>query len=176
MSELHSTGRGGAGNIAPDNDTTYTDGGITREGPIGDQGDGAYSAGRGGAGNINSPHVKPVKGQAGDTDVIPETAFKQPGEGPGYENYHTGVSTLPSVPSSTGMPKTDHAFRGVDKATSTVNMRRERKVWWRRLKIRCRIFSTRTSEVARCLGQQRYPCHAFHSRETLSYDLKYRMR
>ncbi|KAG8526985.1 uncharacterized protein KY384_008414 [Bacidia gigantensis] len=90
MSEnIHSTGRGGAGNIT--NDThTYVDGGIVREGEVGDQGDGAYSAGRGGAGNINSPNVKPVKGQAGDADVVPETAIRHPGEGPGYENYHTG--------------------------------------------------------------------------------------
>lgn len=93
--ELHSTGRGGAGNISSD-PTTYTDGGIVREGPVGDQGDGAYSAGRGGAGNINSPHVKPVKGQAGDADVVPETAVRQPGAG--YENYHTGVSELTVPP------------------------------------------------------------------------------
>ena len=92
MSEnIRSTGRGGAGNIAHDANT-YTDGGITREGPVGDQGDGAYSAGRGGAGNINSPHVKPAKTQAGDADVVPETAVRRAGEGPGYENYHTGVS------------------------------------------------------------------------------------
>ena len=96
MSELHSTGRGGAGNIAQDPNTTYTDGGIIREGAQGDQGDGAYSSGRGGAGNINSPHVKPTKGQPGDSDVIPETAIRKPGEGPGYENYHTGVCFPPA--------------------------------------------------------------------------------
>lgn len=39
-----SHGRGGAGNIAPD-ETRYTDGEIVREGPVGDQGDGAYSTG-----------------------------------------------------------------------------------------------------------------------------------
>ncbi|KAL9006177.1 MAG: hypothetical protein Q9188_001056 [Gyalolechia gomerana] len=56
----------------------------------GDQGDGPYSAGRGGAGNIESPRVKPtnVGGQRGDSDVIPETALREPGAS--YENYHTG--------------------------------------------------------------------------------------
>ena len=39
-----SHGRGGAGNIERD-PTAYTDGAITREGPVGDQGDGAYSSG-----------------------------------------------------------------------------------------------------------------------------------
>ncbi len=39
-----SHGRGGAGNIEPDS-KTYTDGEIVREGPVGDQGDGAYSTG-----------------------------------------------------------------------------------------------------------------------------------
>ena len=39
-----SHGRGGAGNIAPD-ENTYADGEIVREGPLGDQGDGAYSSG-----------------------------------------------------------------------------------------------------------------------------------
>ncbi|KAI4171466.1 MAG: hypothetical protein LQ343_004204 [Gyalolechia ehrenbergii] len=48
------------------------------------------SHGRGGAGNIESPHVKPtnIGGQRGDSDVIPETALREPGAS--YENYHTG--------------------------------------------------------------------------------------
>ncbi|KAL9125573.1 MAG: hypothetical protein Q9217_005238 [Psora testacea] len=83
-----SHGRGGAGNIAPDSDTIYVDGEIVREGPIGDQGDGAYSTGRGGAGNINSPGLKPTKKQPGDVDVVPETAIRRSGEG--HENYHVG--------------------------------------------------------------------------------------
>lgn len=83
---LASHGRGGAGNIAPDANT-YLDGEIVREGPVGDQGNGAYSAGRGGAGNINSPGIKPKTTKAGDADVVPETAMR-PGEG--YENYHVG--------------------------------------------------------------------------------------
>ncbi|KAL8805377.1 MAG: hypothetical protein Q9200_005443 [Gallowayella weberi] len=70
--------------------TSYVDGSIVREGPVGDQGDGAYSSGRGGAGNIDSPHVKPtnIDGPKGDIDMIPETALREPGAG--YENYHTG--------------------------------------------------------------------------------------
>ncbi|KAL8906138.1 MAG: hypothetical protein Q9171_006394 [Xanthocarpia ochracea] len=45
---------------------------------------------RGGAGNIESPRVKPtnIGNQKGDTDVVPETALREPGAG--YENYHTG--------------------------------------------------------------------------------------
>jgi hypothetical protein len=39
-----SHGRGGQGNIGADS-TQYVDAGIVREGPYGDQGDGAYSAG-----------------------------------------------------------------------------------------------------------------------------------
>lgn len=42
-----SHGRGGAGNINPD-DTPYVDGEVVREGVIGSHGDGVYSAGRGG--------------------------------------------------------------------------------------------------------------------------------
>jgi len=83
-----SHGRGGAGNITPD-ETPYADGGIVREGPLGDQGDGSYSAGRGGAGNISSPSIRPTKGKTpGDADVVPETATKVLGEG--YDNFHVG--------------------------------------------------------------------------------------
>lgn len=73
-----------------------------REGPVGDQGDGAYSAGvshphpliinaitdcgqRGGVGNIGSPSVKPKSGKPHDGDVIPELDVKEP-----YDDYHTG--------------------------------------------------------------------------------------
>lgn len=81
-----SHGRGGVGNIAPDANT-YLDGEIVREGPVGDQGNGAYSAGRGGAGNIESQGVKPKSDETGDRDVIPETATRPGG---GYENFHVG--------------------------------------------------------------------------------------
>lgn len=60
------------------------DGEIVREGPVGNQGDGPYSAGRGGAGNIDRDGVNtpPV----GDTEVVPETAMREPK----HENYHYG--------------------------------------------------------------------------------------
>ncbi|BCS22300.1 DUF3602 domain-containing protein [Aspergillus puulaauensis] len=80
-----SHGRGGQGNIGPDSNE-YIDGGIVREGPIGDQGDGAYSAGRGGAGNIGSPHVKPTAKIPHDAEFIPEISVRQSMEG----DYHTG--------------------------------------------------------------------------------------
>ncbi|CAF9921961.1 MAG: hypothetical protein HETSPECPRED_004683 [Heterodermia speciosa] len=88
MNDNVSHGRGGAGNLVPD-DTPYADGEIVREGPTGDQGDGAYSAGRGGAGNIDSPKVKPTKpGSTHDNDVIPETAVHEAGSE--HQNYHVG--------------------------------------------------------------------------------------
>lgn len=42
-----SHGRGGAGNIEPD-ETKYVDGEVVRSGEVGSHGDGAFSAGRGG--------------------------------------------------------------------------------------------------------------------------------
>lgn len=62
-----------------------------REGPAGDQGDGAFSTGRGGAANIGSPGQEPVTTMKGDHDVVPETALRESGEG----EYHTGVSVFP---------------------------------------------------------------------------------
>ncbi|SLM40065.1 Protein of unknown function DUF3602 [Lasallia pustulata] len=58
-----------------------------RGGPVGDQGDGAFSTGRGGAANIGSPKINPTLKHPGDEDVIPETAVR-PGDV--QENYHTG--------------------------------------------------------------------------------------
>lgn len=75
----------GAANIRPD-DTPYADGEITREGPVGNQGDGPYSAGRGGAGNIDKDGVV-NKNQAGDEDIVPETAIRPANS---HENYHYG--------------------------------------------------------------------------------------
>ncbi|EEQ88503.1 hypothetical protein RJZ56_000253 [Blastomyces dermatitidis] len=82
-----SHGRGGQGNINPD-PTQYVDAEITRQGPEGDQGDGAYSAGRGGAGNIGSPGVRPVSSEVHvhDTDIVPELAILPSQDG----DYHTG--------------------------------------------------------------------------------------
>ncbi|KIW65118.1 hypothetical protein PV04_07401 [Phialophora macrospora] len=79
-----SHGRGGAANIAPD-EQTYVDGEIVREGPVGNQGDGPYSAGRGGAGNIDHEGSK-VHTAPADTDVIPETATRIAKE----ESHHVG--------------------------------------------------------------------------------------
>lgn len=73
----------GAANIRPD-DTPYADGGITRQGPVGDQGDGPYSAGRGGAGNIGK-EATPDR-QVGDEAVVPETATREHKP----DNYHFG--------------------------------------------------------------------------------------
>ncbi|KLJ11324.1 hypothetical protein EMPG_13399 [Blastomyces silverae] len=80
-----SHGRGGQGNINPD-PTQYVDAEIIRQGPEGDQGDGAYSAGRGGAGNIGSPGVRPVTSEVHDTDIVPELAIRASQDG----DYHTG--------------------------------------------------------------------------------------
>ncbi|WEW59942.1 hypothetical protein PRK78_005424 [Emydomyces testavorans] len=85
LAPVVSHGRGGQGNIHAD-DTLYVDGAITRQGPEGDQGDGAYSAGRGGAGNIGSPHVKPNSKTPHDKDVIPPLAIRPSMEG----DYHVG--------------------------------------------------------------------------------------
>ncbi|KIW83295.1 hypothetical protein AYO20_05438 [Fonsecaea nubica] len=84
MTNVVSHGRGGAANIGPD-DQTYVDGGIVREGPVGDQGDGPYSAGRGGVGNIEHD-TKPVAGPPHDADVIPETATRVAK----LESHHVG--------------------------------------------------------------------------------------
>lgn len=118
MPEEVSHGRGGAGNIRPD-DTPYTDGEIVREGVVGDQGDGPYSAGRGGAGNIESPRVKPtnVGSQRGDTDVIPETALRETGTT--YDTYHTGrggggnVVHLDKHDGETGEHEHEHEHAGL---------------------------------------------------------------
>ncbi|KAK5172000.1 uncharacterized protein LTR77_003637 [Saxophila tyrrhenica] len=99
--EVHSTGRGGAGNIGHDS-TVYTDGDIVREGVVGEPGHpggGDYSSGRGGAGNVvpspratpvpeGTAHPPPAVVEAGSTDAIPEPAMRQ--QHPGYENFHTG--------------------------------------------------------------------------------------
>ncbi|EEH37719.2 hypothetical protein PAAG_00640 [Paracoccidioides lutzii Pb01] len=80
-----SHGRGGQGNISADS-TEYVDAEITRQGPEGDQGDGAYSAGRGGAGNIAATDLPPTTKQPHDADIIPVLAIHPSQEG----DYHTG--------------------------------------------------------------------------------------
>jgi len=79
-----SHGRGGQANIGPDH-TAYVPGEIVREGPEGDQGDGAYSAGRGGAGNIGSPRTEPTH-HGSDADVVPDSATRLEMN----ESHHTG--------------------------------------------------------------------------------------
>ncbi|SMQ50395.1 unnamed protein product [Zymoseptoria tritici ST99CH_1A5] len=105
--QIHSTGRGGAGNIGP-SDGTYTDGDIIREGNASNP---TGSSGRGGAGNIgspatSSPKIVPTNPSSNTTtgtissniagaaefasvDIIPESATRPVGQ-PGYENFHTG--------------------------------------------------------------------------------------
>jgi len=80
---VYSHGRGGQGNIGPDN-TEYVDGEIRREEDPTVSG-GAYSTGRGGAANIGSPKVVPVKTTKHDDDIIPEAARVNP-----EETYHAG--------------------------------------------------------------------------------------
>ncbi|GAB1310835.1 hypothetical protein MFIFM68171_01045 [Madurella fahalii] len=79
-----SHGRGGAGNINPD-DTKYVDGEVVRVGAEGSHGDGAFSTGRGGAANIGDAGVKQTT--RADKDLIPEAAIR-----PSQDNadYHTG--------------------------------------------------------------------------------------
>ncbi|OQN97238.1 hypothetical protein B0A48_16780 [Cryoendolithus antarcticus] len=92
--KIHSTGRGGAGNIGEDPNTSYVESGITREGYVG-EGRSEYSAGRGGAGNMihtpkDSPALKPQQfppTASGSEDYIPETDTRS---AEGYENFHTG--------------------------------------------------------------------------------------
>ncbi|KAF2831027.1 hypothetical protein CC86DRAFT_283022 [Ophiobolus disseminans] len=84
---IHSTGRGGAGNIGPDTNV-YTDGGIVREGIQGESADGDFSTGRGGAGNIGkSPLVGPQTSDRGrrSFDMVPEVDIRE-----GQDEFHTG--------------------------------------------------------------------------------------
>ncbi|KAH7086826.1 hypothetical protein FB567DRAFT_51976 [Paraphoma chrysanthemicola] len=99
---IHSTGRGGAGNIGPD-DHVYTDGGIVREGVQGD----SLAGGRGGAGNIaKSPHLGPQSEQTGrrSQDFVPEISARE-----GQDEFHTGVSFRVS---STNVNMSDETQRG----------------------------------------------------------------
>ncbi|KAM3510218.1 hypothetical protein MY10362_000136 [Beauveria mimosiformis] len=79
-----SHGRGGAGNINPD-DTPYVDGEVVREGVIGSHNDGVYSAGRGGAGNIADKGHPATERK--DRDLIPEAAIRHSTD---TSDYHTG--------------------------------------------------------------------------------------
>ncbi|KAI1641763.1 hypothetical protein F4815DRAFT_34374 [Daldinia loculata] len=80
-----SHGRGGAGNINPD-DTKYVDGEIVRQGHEGSHGDGAFSTGRGGAANIADAD-KPPSAMRTDRDIVPEEATRPSTDG---ESFHVG--------------------------------------------------------------------------------------
>ncbi|MCJ1414324.1 hypothetical protein MMC32_000650 [Xylographa parallela] len=84
-------GRYGQQNVQQADDSLkfvfYADADIIREGPVGDQGDGAYSTGRGGAANIESPWAAGVhNGSAHDVEVIPEQALRRESQ----VDTHTG--------------------------------------------------------------------------------------
>ncbi|PGH14877.1 hypothetical protein AJ79_02739 [Helicocarpus griseus UAMH5409] len=112
MSEapIVSHGRGGKGNIGAD-PTPYVDAEIVRQGPEGDQGDGAYSAGRGGAGNIGSAHVRPASKQAHDVDIVPEMAIRPSQDG----DYHTGRGGQGNVHIEGGKANGAEKPQGVEK-------------------------------------------------------------
>ncbi|KAH0608931.1 uncharacterized protein LAJ45_11311 [Morchella importuna] len=84
MTETVSHGRGGQGNIGPDQ-TEYTDGAIRRAGDPAASG-AAYSGGRGGAGNIGSPRQEAVA-TGRDDDIIPDAARLSVNP---EEAHHTG--------------------------------------------------------------------------------------
>ncbi|EJT76435.1 hypothetical protein GGTG_06354 [Gaeumannomyces tritici R3-111a-1] len=80
-----SHGRGGAGNINPD-DTQYVDGEVTRTGVEGSHNDGAYSTGRGGAANIGDAGTKAAAAGRADKESVPEAALRPSSEG----DFHVG--------------------------------------------------------------------------------------
>ncbi|OAL07361.1 hypothetical protein IQ06DRAFT_289093 [Phaeosphaeriaceae sp. SRC1lsM3a] len=81
---IHSTGRGGAGNIGPD-DHVYTDGGIVREGVQGQSADGEFSTGRGGAGNIGKSPRLDAQPERRSVDFVPEINARE-----SQDEFHTG--------------------------------------------------------------------------------------
>ncbi|KAJ6257818.1 hypothetical protein Dda_7607 [Drechslerella dactyloides] len=85
--DLTSHGRGGAGNIAPD-DTQYTDGGIVRE----SHPSSTYTTGRGGEGNIGHGAARPD-----GHDIVPENAQREaphPAEGHGVSTGRGGEGNI----------------------------------------------------------------------------------
>ncbi|OAA60983.1 hypothetical protein SPI_05007 [Niveomyces insectorum RCEF 264] len=80
-----SHGRGGAGNIEPD-DTKYVDGEIVRAGVEGSHNDGPFSTGRGGTGNIGDVGLRRSVERA-DAPVVPEAAVRPSTD---LSDYHTG--------------------------------------------------------------------------------------
>lgn len=84
-----SHGRGGAGNIHPD-DTPYVDGSVVRAGPEGSHGDGAYSVGRGGERADFSPF--------GGSTIFPDSHYLAPSQTAGHlkTGFPTPVVSRPS--------------------------------------------------------------------------------
>ncbi|KAL8670723.1 MAG: hypothetical protein Q9168_004750 [Polycauliona sp. 1 TL-2023] len=80
---------------------------------------------RGGAGNIDSPHVKPtnVGNQKGDSDIIPETALREPGAE--YENYHTGRGGAANVHKDHPEQSEEHKEGLVDKIKHKIGAKKE---------------------------------------------------
>ncbi|ROT35461.1 hypothetical protein SODALDRAFT_320785 [Sodiomyces alkalinus F11] len=107
-----SHGRGGAGNIHPD-DTPYADGSVVRAGPEGSHGDGAYSVGRGGAGNIGDAGVKSAATGRADKDIVPPTAYRASTDG---AEHHTGRGGAGNEvkPTESANPSPDAAPAGGD--------------------------------------------------------------
>ncbi|KAF4122650.1 Protein of unknown function (DUF3602) [Geosmithia morbida] len=101
MSTEVSHGRGGAGNINPD-ETEYVDGSIVRVGPEGSHGDGAYSAGRGGVGNIGDAGTLPSERR--DSDMVPEEARKSLEPGEAHHLGRGGIGNEQPAPED-GKPK-----------------------------------------------------------------------
>lgn len=125
MPELHSTGRGGAGNIGKD-PVAYTDGSIVREGVAGQAaGPGEYSTGRGGVGNMSGdPANSTQDGRRTDADHVPEPSMREH-----QEVFHTGVS-----PSFGYNPLFRRKVSILD-TNSVVEARRRREctqgqIWW----------------------------------------------
>ncbi|KAK0729005.1 hypothetical protein B0T21DRAFT_385130 [Apiosordaria backusii] len=107
-----SHGRGGAGNINPD-DTKYVDGEVVRVGPEGSHGDGAFSTGRGGAANIADPGKKQTV--RADKDLIPEAAIRPSQD----TDYHTGRGGAGNEHKD---PSKEHAKKVVNGETNPVGL------------------------------------------------------
>jgi len=97
-----SHGRGGTGNIGPD-DTKYVDGGIHREGDPTAHGV-PYSTGRGGASNIIASPKSEAVNTGNDDDIVPDVTKIITKEGP----YHGGRGGEGNVVEPTPTKKKAH--------------------------------------------------------------------
>ncbi|KAB5579883.1 hypothetical protein GE09DRAFT_1167584 [Coniochaeta sp. 2T2.1] len=110
-----SHGRGGAGNIKPD-DTPYGDGEVVRAGPEGSHADGAFSTGRGGAANIGDAGKTAPSRK--DVDIVPETAMRPSSENTDYHTGRGGAGNEHLAHHGDGAPGKEHATRVADGAVS----------------------------------------------------------